>query len=137
MKPDEEMSGFEPIPIQERRSPLGIWMVVQERTMFFSKSARGIIFGKGEYFRAAYDAGTRRLLLEAASGTEKYAVRASDTAISCAMLKKLLEKECRYDLSVVRIRIPGIPAKSRKNAVIFDLTKIQTEKIKKQGVSHE
>ena len=47
------------------------------------------------------------------------------------MLQKLLEQEGRYDLNNFRMHVPGEPARSRGNAIIFDLSKATVRKTRK------
>lgn len=63
------------------------------------------------------------------SGTDALRLPATKKrAITCAGLRALLEKECRFDLNTVRIQVPGTVCRTKRNAIIFDLNNITTRK---------
>ena len=128
----DELDGFEQVNVRCKQMFRGCWLSMRDQTLSLSGDAKRAL-GK-EYLRIAINREKRLLLIEGAGPEFADAVfypERNKAGVSCSGLAKLLERECRYDLSVVRIRIPGNPAKSRKNAVVFDLNKAQTEKIQK------
>ena len=132
----DEFEGFAPMDFSTRICLRGrIELSVFEGKIGFNREARDVLFAR-KFIRFAYNAEKRQLLAVSVPNEGKDTIRITSTAkayISCAEICRLLEQECRYDLSMVRMRIPGTQSRTKKNAVIFDLTQATTAKPTRKG----
>ena len=132
----DEFEGFTPLDLSMRVCARArIELSVFEGKIGFNREARDVLFGR-KFIRFAFNSEKRQLLIASVPDEGKDTIRVPKMArsnISCAEICKLLEKECRYDLSVVRIRIPGTMSRTKKNTVIFDLTQVKSVKPTRKG----
>ena len=132
----DEFEGFTPLDLSMRVCARArIELSVFEGKIGFNREARDVLFGR-KFIRFAFNSEKRQLLIASVPDEGKDTIRVPKMArynISCAEICELLEKECRYDLSVVRIRIPGTVSRTKKNAVIFDLTQVKSVKPTRKG----
>lgn len=126
----DELEGFAPLELNQKARKDDIWISAHKNTLGLSSAARKILLVK-THLRIAYNRERKQLLLQAASDTDKGVIPLPPTAshnLHCAALTKLLEKECRYDLSIVRIHVYGEVSHTRKGAVIFNLNTVVSKK---------
>lgn len=136
----DEFEGFTPLDLSMRVCARGrIELSVFEGKIGFNREARDVLFAR-KFIRFAYNAEKRQLLAVSVPDEGKDTIRITSTAkayISCAEICRLLEQECRYDLSMVRLRIPGTMSRTKKNAVIFGLAQATTAKPTRKGGTEE
>lgn len=129
----DEMEGFEPVDLKQRSraSSRDIWMTMFGSGLSFSLETRKTLFAR-KYIRVLYNSEKKKLMVMSSPSDGKdsiFLVRsAAINGLHNASLRALLERELRYDLSVVRVRIPGEPCRSKQNAFIFDLNRAITTK---------
>ena len=134
----DELEGFRPLDLKRRcESPDVLWVSVVANHIMLSVSARKILMETG-YLQFAWNDQTKQLLLAAAPGFGGSSViklpnSASTTGFSCNPICDLLEQETKRDLSVVRIRLYGTKVKSKRSAIVFDLSSMVVRKITKMG----
>lgn len=132
----DEFEGFTPLDLSMRVSARGrIELSVFEGKIGFNREARDVLFAR-KFIRFAYNAEKKQLLIASVPDEGKDTIRIPKTAryiISCAEICRFLEKECRFDLNTVRIRIPGTVSRTKKNTVIFDLTQVKSVKPTRRG----
>ena len=132
----DELEGFEPCNIKSKVGPSSeIWMSVSGPLVRVSSAARNVLFSR-KYLAFYLNEGKKLLLVCSSSSDGPNVIRIPQTgknALHSSDLRKLLERICRYDLQTVAIRIPGTIARSRKNAVIFDLNNVTTWKPGRKG----
>lgn len=134
----DEMDGFEPLNLntETKASSNEIWISVIRSHIEITKEAQKTLFQR-KYVRILYNKEKKLLLAvsvpDAGKDTLKVCSSATTNGINSMELRKLLEQELRYDLSVVRIKIPGKKSSARPNAIIFDLNKaIASKPIKRE-----
>ncbi len=127
----DELEGFEAVDLAKRRLPsTDIWMSASDSKVRFSSAARSVLFSR-PFIRILYNKGTRQLLMISSPDEDRSTIRSSKSAyngITANGLRTLLERELKYDLSVVTVRIKGAAARTRANAIIFDLASTETRK---------
>lgn len=132
----DEFEGFTPLDLSMRVSARGrIELSAFDGHVGISREGRDVLFVR-KYLRFAYNAEKKQLLIASVPDEGKDTIRVPKMArynISCAEICRLLEQECRYDLSMVRLRIPGTVSRTKKNAVIFDLAQATTAKPTRKG----
>ena len=134
----DEMDGFEPVELNHkfRASSQELWMSMYNAHVSFTKEARRILFTR-KYIRFLYNQEKKLLMVvsvpDLGKDTMMIVKSADSNGMSCKPLRDLLEKELKYDLSVVRIKIPGKKSSARPNAIIFDLNKaIASKPVKRE-----
>lgn len=132
----DEFEGFTPLDLSMRVSARGrIELSAFDGHVGISREGRDVLFVR-KYLRFAYNAEKKQLLIASVPDEGKDTIRVPKMArynISCAEICRFLEKECRYDLNTVRIRIPGTVSRTKKNTVIFDLTQVKSVKPTRRG----
>lgn len=129
----DEMDGFMPVDLKHksRASSRDIWMSVFGTGLSFSQETRKTLFVR-KYIRFLYNSEQRKLLVMSSPNDSRDSIflvkSAPINGLHNASLRELLERELKYDLSVVRVRIPGEQSRSKPNAFIFDLNKAITSK---------
>lgn len=127
----DEFEGFTPVNLKSRICVRDVpELSAFEGRLMFNVAARKILFER-KYIRIAYNAETRQMLITSVTneGTDTIRITASaGNQICCKPICDLLEKESRFDLHYVRLKIPGTVSRTKKNVVIFDLTAATTVK---------
>ena len=130
------MEGFEPLNMSRRMTSSDIGFSMGGNHLLFSSAAREILYQR-KYVQIFVNRSTKDLMMVSAAEPSKNAIKLPEsgkkTGICCSHLRKLIEEICRYDLDMVKMQIPGRAVKSKPNAVIFELTKAETEVVKKSG----
>lgn len=130
----DEMSGFSAVRLRTLASQEELWLatLMDGRGFRLSRAARRILCQK-KYIRVFYNQATKELLLASSNEEDENSVsvtRTVDTCINSAPLCRMIYQVCRYDPSLVFIRVRGVEARSRKGAIIFDLKSAKAEKPK-------
>lgn len=129
----DEMDGFESVEVNTkvRVSYREIWMTVIRTHIVFTKEAQKTLFQR-KFIRILYNKEKKQLMAlsspDAGKDTISVCPSAAKNGFSNFCLKELIEKELRYDLSMVKVSIPGRKSRSNPNGIIFDLTKAITSK---------
>ncbi|MBQ9402139.1 MAG: hypothetical protein IJU38_07180 [Clostridia bacterium] len=129
----DELAGFSPVELKSkaRASCREIWLSMYKSQLSFSQEAQKTLFAR-KHIRFLFNPEQRKLLALSspyAGSDALFLVKsAAANGLSCVGLRDLLERELRYDLSVVRIRIPGEVCRSKPNGIIFDLSRAVTQK---------
>ena len=129
----DELAGFSPVEMKSkaRASCREIWLSMYKNHLSFSCEAQKTLFAR-KYLRFLFSPDQKKLLVlsspDSGSGAVFLIKSAAANGLSCVGLRDLLERELRYDLSVVRIRIPGEVCRSKPNGIIFDLSRAVTSK---------
>lgn len=130
----DELEGFEPLDVaggkQLKTIPL---LTVKTGCLFLNMCAMNIIAGK-QFMHVFFNTARKRIMLQASND---YAVNAlqvphyikNGVGIGCTKICKEVEKVCKYDTSVVAVRLVGEPAKTKRDALIFDMTNFTTAPI--------
>lgn len=134
----DEMDGFEPVELNtSTHAPSNeIWLSMIKSHIGITKEAQKTLFQR-KYVRMLYNKEKNLLLAvsvpDAGKDTLKVCSSAHTNGVNSLELRKLLEQELRYDLSIVRIKIPGKKSSARPNAIIFDLNKaIASKPVKRE-----
>ena len=133
----DELEGFKPIDLKQRHeSPDVLWMSMASNHICLSQAARKTIL-ETEYLQFLWNDQTKQLLLAAAptpggASVIKLPRSAKFTGFSCRPIRDLVEQETKRDLDTVRIRLYGTKVKSKRSAVIFDLSSMVVKKIQSE-----
>lgn len=132
----DELEGFEGLNFTRRAVCTDeIWMTVSSTGMIWmTKKAKDILFTR-KYIRLAYKPEKKLLLLcsEPNDGPDSIKLqKSSRNMIQHKQLSQFIGQECRYDLSIVNVRIPGTVCHSKRNAIIFDLNRATSVKPRKR-----
>lgn len=131
----DELDGFKSVELPRRISSDDLWISASLNHISLSRAAKAILFETG-YLQFAWNDETKQLLVAAAPGASQNAVRlpksVHDTGFACRQIRELLERETKRDLSVVRVRLYGTKVKSRRAAIIFDLSSMSAAKIRRE-----
>ena len=130
-----ELEGFAAVSLKTaaRQDELWLCTLMDSRGFRLSRAARKILCVKS-CIRVFYNPDTKELLLAASNEDADNSVRVTKSATTClnsGKLCRMIYQLCRFDESTVVVRIPGTAARSRKNAIIFDLSAAKSEKPKK------
>ena len=129
----DELEGFKPLNIEQvQRSKADVGLTISSKVLRPTAEAKKVIFAR-DHIHFFFNPETRQLLLVSAAGSAKNAIPVPNPkalAFHCQFLRDLLSKECRIDLTDHLIYIPGSVARSKKNAVIFDLSRAESRKKK-------
>lgn len=142
MKVDEnyhydELEGFEEVKLDQRCGAQGdLWLSMSASHISMAKAVRDIVMSTG-YLRFLYNKQTRQILLVSSPGPDENVVKLHPTAIrngfACHAIVELISAETRRDLHTVRVRFYGQKVKSKRGAVVFDLSSMIVRKIEKQN----
>ncbi len=131
----DELEGFEPFTSERQyyRDPI---LTVREGILNLNKPAADIVCNK-KYIKFYYNSDRKMIMV---AGTDDFdmgvvPVTPNKKAVgfSCRGLSRVIESICKYDSFITMIKILGKPAKTKRNALIFDLTKFSTSKIQRTG----
>lgn len=129
----DELEGFKPLVIEQvQRSKADVGLTVSSKVLRPTAEAKKVIFARS-HIHFFFNPDSRQLLLVSAPGSAPNAISVVNPkalALHCKFLRDLLSKECRIDLTNHLIYIPGQISKSKKNAVIFDLSRAESRKKK-------
>ena len=126
-----ELEGFSPIVVTKMSSRFDIWLSVSKNWTRISAEARKVLLQR-DFISFFFNPERKQLLLISCPEPSKSTIRitkSSSHGLHCAALRDLLEKELRIDLTNHTIRIPGTIARSKKNAVIFELSQFESRKV--------
>lgn len=131
----DELEGFKPV-ISERQYFRDPVITVREGILTLNKIAAEIVCQK-KYVRFYYNPDRKMIMV---AGTDEWDMSViqvtpnkKTVGFSCRALSKVIEKECRHDSFITMIKLLGKPAKTKRNALIFDLATYTTSKIQRQG----
>lgn len=130
----DELAGFQVLDLGRKESKDEIWLSAGNDNILFSKISREILF-TADFVQFLYNPETKQLLVAAAAAPGKNTIRITEamrsTGVTSKVLFELLEKETKRDLYTVRIRLYGTKAKTKRSAIIYDLSSMVAMKLQK------
>ena len=131
----DELEGFEPF-VSERQYYGDPILTIREGMLNLNKAAADIVCRK-KYIRFYYNEERKMIMVTGTDDWDMSALQVTKnkkaTGFSCRGLSRVIESVCKYDTFITMIKILGKPAKTKRDALIFDLTKFSTSKIQRTG----
>ena len=135
----EELEGFEVVELRGTTArPELIQLRMQMRIFVLTETAIKAL-GHPDYLRCAVNRDRKLLLIEAAEAQDKNAVKVTKTSamakkklrFETARLARVIEEMTNRSAEAVNLTFEGSAARSRKNALLFDLKNVQVYAKKK------
>lgn len=129
----DELEGFEPVEMRGTISrPELIQLKLQQRTFILTDTAVKAL-GRPDYVRCMINRDRKLLLVEASDVQDKNAVKMVKNSsaskkkmkFESSRLARVIEELTNRAASAVNMNFDGSAARSRKNALIFDLANVQ------------
>lgn len=129
----DELEGFEPVEMRGTTArPELIQLRLQQRTFILTETAIKAL-GKPEYVRCMINRDRKLLLVEASDPRDNNAVKMVKTSsisksklrFESSRLAGVIEELTNRAASAVNMNFDGAAARSRQNALIFDLKTVQ------------
>jgi hypothetical protein len=130
----DEMEGFEPFDVAGGKQLKSVSLLtVKNGCIFLNKCAMNIVAGK-KYMHIFLNTERKRLMIQASNDYTSNALQVPNyikngVGVGCAKICRKVEEICKYDTNIAAVKFVGEPAKTKRDALIFDLTKFTTAQL--------